>query len=331
MVTLAMGPAPADAVILYASTGGDSGAGGGLLYSIDTATESVNLVGDTGLTRLGGIDFNSSGLLYGVDGGAVGPAGLFIIDPNTAAVTFVGPLDLAPGVLRVDGVDALRFDAEGSLFGGGWDLVEQVGRLVRIDVPTGAVVSAQTHSGVPTPFTAGLAFSRDGVLYGSRGNARSRTEDLVTLNRETGVLNSVGTATNVISDIWFNSDGTLYGGSPNGDLFTIDPATGAKTLLFNTGVRISGLTGIRDIDTDGDGVPDSRDNCPLVVNPDQVEGSTPGWVARAKTSAPARTASERPQKQSSYRPRRSGPANRSSSPRPSGTTSGISSRFARTA
>jgi hypothetical protein len=268
-------------VTLYASTGGDNGAGGGLLYRIDTVAETVEFVGDTGLTRLGGIDFNGAGLLYGVDGGAVGPSGLFIIDPNTAEVTFVGPLDVAPGVPRVDGVDALRFDAEGSLFGGGWDVIAQVGRLARIDVETGVVVSAQTHSGVPTPFTAGLAFSRDGVLYGSRGNAQSRTEDLVILNRETGALGSVGAATNVISDIWFNSDGTLYGGSPNGDLFTIDPATGAKTLLFNTGVRISGLTGVRDVDSDGDGVPDSLDNCPLVANPDQAEGSTPTGPGRA--------------------------------------------------
>ena len=37
-------------------------------------------------------------------------------------------------------------------------------------------------------------------------------------------------------------DGILYGSSPNGDLYRIDPITGTKTLLFNTGItQLSGL------------------------------------------------------------------------------------------
>jgi hypothetical protein len=45
----------------------------------------------------------------------------------------------------------------------------------------------------------------------------------------------------------------------------IDHATGAKTLLFNTGIpQIAGLTGIPDFD--GDGVADAADNCRFVAN-----------------------------------------------------------------
>jgi hypothetical protein len=46
----------------------------------------------------------------------------------------------------------------------------------------------------------------------------------------------------IISDVAFAPDGTLYASSPTGDLYSIDPITGAKTLLFNTGItQLSGL------------------------------------------------------------------------------------------
>src|SRR5206468_3593049 len=47
----------------------------------------------------------------------------------------------------------------------------------------------------------------------------------------------------IISDVAFSSDGTLYASAPQtGDLYSIDPITGAKTLLFNTGItQLSGL------------------------------------------------------------------------------------------
>lgn len=96
-------------------------------------------------------------------------------------------------------------------------------------------------SGTGTPSAACLAFGPSGALYGSRGNAGDRGEDhLVRIDPATGVQTAIGTATNVISDIWFDSDGMLYGSSPTGEIFTINPTTGAKTLLVDTATLLEG-------------------------------------------------------------------------------------------
>ena len=127
---LLVGPDQAIAVTLYASTGDDNVVGGGLIYKIDTVTGAVTLVGDTGLSRLDGIDFNSTGVLYGVDGGGTGPSsGLYTIDPTTAVAAFIGPIE---GIL---GIGALRFAPGGTLYGGGWDGTS--GRLITIDPASG--------------------------------------------------------------------------------------------------------------------------------------------------------------------------------------------------
>jgi hypothetical protein len=241
---------PVAAVTLYASTGDVNSNNGGRLYRIDTVTQTVTLIGNTGLDRLGGIDFSPSGVLYGVDGGSVGPSALYTIDATTAAATLVGAI---PGLEAegIQGVDALRFSPGGTLYGGGWDSTIVAdppfngrGRLITLDPSSGAILTMVTQSGSGNAFTPGLAFNPAGILYGSRGGAVGREEDLVTINPADGSETAIGMATEVISDIWFDSDGTLYGGSPTGDLYTIDPVTGAKTLLFNTGIRIAGLTGI---------------------------------------------------------------------------------------
>jgi hypothetical protein len=106
----AASPQPAAAATLYVSTGGSFADGGGQLYRIDTVTQTVELIGETGLSRLGGIEFHPSGVLYGVDGGSAGPSTLYTIDPNTAEATPVGG-DAGGPIEGIQGVDALRFDS----------------------------------------------------------------------------------------------------------------------------------------------------------------------------------------------------------------------------
>src|SRR5687768_10224829 len=147
-----------------------------------------------------------------------------------------------------------------------------------IDPATALVTTAVPMSGTGTPSAAGLAFGPGGALYGSRGNAADRGEDLVRIDPATGVQTSIGTATNVISDIWLDSDGMLYGSSPTGEIFTINPTTGTKTLLVDTAtlleggsLRIAGLAGVSATDSDGDGWADTADNCVDIGNPDQAD------------------------------------------------------------
>ena len=61
------GPGP----ILYASTGDANSDGGGRLYTIDPVAQTVTLIGNTGLSKLGALAFDGNGVLYGADGGSV--------------------------------------------------------------------------------------------------------------------------------------------------------------------------------------------------------------------------------------------------------------------
>jgi len=285
-------PIDADAVTLYASTpDGD-------IYRItyDGESHTVAPVVSTGLGKLGAIDFAPGGVLYGVSGGSIGPAKLYKINLNPpdcgegcegtpSPVEFVG--NITSVVTSISGVDAIRFNAFGVLYGGAWDGASGRGRLITINPANGALLTAVTQSGTGNAFAPGLAIDRQGFLYGSRGGSEGHVEDLARIDPVTGVLTAIGCSVDVeggasgdgcsdpeggspkISDIWFASDGTLYAVDTDGSVYTINPTTGAKTLLFGTPYRFSGLTGERD--ADGDGILDTADNCPLVANPDQAD------------------------------------------------------------
>jgi outer membrane protein assembly factor BamB len=223
--------------ILYGSTGGDNASGGGRLWLIDVTTQSATLIGDTGFDRLGGIAFDGNGTLYGVAGGATHPPStLLTIDPTNGQATVIGLISDP-----IQGVDGLRFNSQGVLYGVSWDNNVSIGKLLTIDPSNGDVLSSLTLMGDGDSFCAGIAFDPSGLLYGSRGNG-SRDEDIDLINPVTGVMTPIGPLETIISDVVFSSDGTLYGSSPTGDLYSIDPVTGVKTLLFNTGIdRLSGL------------------------------------------------------------------------------------------
>ncbi|HEY2801589.1 MAG TPA: hypothetical protein VGI85_13425 [Chthoniobacterales bacterium] len=224
-------------IVLYGSTGSANSSGGGRLYQIDVTTQTVSLIGDTGFDRLGGIAFNSSGVLYGVSGGSSVQSTLLTIDPTTGAASVIG-LVSDPNAA----IDGLRFDAQDVLYGSAFRNDLGVGVLVTIDPSNADILSSLTLMGSGNSFCAGIAFDPTGALYASRGNASGRNEDLALVNQTTGSLTAVGGLDTVLSDIVFDTNGTLYGSSPNGDLYSINSSTGAKTFLFNTGIaQFSGL------------------------------------------------------------------------------------------
>jgi hypothetical protein len=236
-ILAAVNAIPFQSGVLYGSTGGLNSNGGGRLWLIDVVNQSETLIGDTGFDRLGGIAFDSTGTLYGAAGGSVGSNTLMTIDPTNGTPTVIGPIS-DPTL----GVDGLRFNSQGVLYGGAFDTVNSVGKLLTIDPTNGNVLSSLTLVGSGNSFCPGIAFDSLDVLYGSRGNSSGRLEDLDLIDQITGVLTPLGPMEAVISDIVFSPDGTLYGSSPTGELYSIDPVTGAKTLLFNTGIaQLSGL------------------------------------------------------------------------------------------
>jgi Repeat of unknown function (DUF6923) len=223
--------------VLYGSTGDFNANGGGRLYRINVTTQNVTLIGNTGFDRLGGIAFNSSGFLYGVAGGSANQGTLLLISPYNGVATPIGAIS-DPNV----GVDGLRFNAQGVLYGSAFNNSSGVGVLVTIDPSNANILSSLTLMGSGNSFCVGIAFDAANVLYASRGNAANRLEDIDLVNQTTGVLTPIGPMQAVISDIVFALDGILYGCSPTGNLYSINPVTGVKTLLFNTGInKLAGL------------------------------------------------------------------------------------------
>jgi hypothetical protein len=207
------------------------------LWLIDVATQNASLIGDTGFDRLGAIAFDNKGTLYGVSGGSANPGVLLTIDPTNGQAKDIGTIS-DPDTH----VDGMRFDSQGVLYGSAYNDINQVGVLVTLDPANGDILNSLTLMGSGNSFCPGIAFDSKGVLYGSRGNATNRAEDLDLIDQSSGVLTPIGPMEVVISDIVFAPDGIFYGSSPSGDLYMIDPATGAKTLLFNTGIpQLSGL------------------------------------------------------------------------------------------
>lgn len=223
--------------LLYGSTGGDHAAGGGRLWLFDVTNQTATLIGDTGFDRLGGIAFDSNGTLYGVSGASAQQGTLMTIDPTNGTATVIGLLS-DPNAA----VDGLRFNSQGVLYGGSFNNSKGVGQLLTIDPSDGTVLTSLTLVGSGNSFCPGIAFDALDVLYGSRGNSSGHEEDLDLIDQVTGVLAPIGPMETVITDIVFAPDGVLYGSNPNGVLYRIDPVTGAKTLLFETGItQLSGL------------------------------------------------------------------------------------------
>jgi hypothetical protein len=237
ILAVIFGPRAHADILLYGSTGDINANGGGRLYLINVTIQNATLIGNTGFDRLGGIAFDSSGTLYGVSGGSGFPATLMTIDPATGVATPIGPIS-DPTL----GVDGLRFNSQGVLYGTAYDTINGVGKLVTIDPSNANILSSLTLSGSGNSYCAGIAFGILDDLWGSRGNASGRLEDVDVIDQITGILTPIGPMEAVISDIAFTPDGTLYGCSPTGDLYSIDPDTGVKALLFNTGVnKLAGL------------------------------------------------------------------------------------------
>jgi serine protease AprX len=236
-ILAAVNSIPTQSGLLYGSTGGDNASGGGRLWLIDVTNQSATLIGNTGFDRLGAIAFDSNGTLYGVSGASNAQGTLMTIDPANGTPTVIGLLS-DPNAA----VDGLRFNSQGVLYGGSFNNSKGVGQLLTIDPSNANVLSSLTLTGSGNAFCPGIAFDALDVLYGSRGNSTGRLEDIDLIDQVTGVLTPIGPMEAVISDIVFAPDGTLYGCSPTGELYSIDPVTGAKTLLFNTGIaQLSGL------------------------------------------------------------------------------------------
>jgi len=130
------------------------------------------------------------------------------------------------------------------------------GNLYTIDTATGvATLVAKTGY-----FFASIAFAPNGTLYMSAGKLDVPGNVLLTLNPANGaVQSSVPTAHGYGALGIRRTDGVIFGGTgDSGNVFKVDPATGAETFVGNTGQNFVGDFDFRPV---GGPVPGPNLNC----------------------------------------------------------------------
>lgn len=217
------------------------------LYDLNLATGATSNPRPADVRVFTGIAYVPSEGLYGVS--LIDDNRLYRVDPATGGVTPVG----ATGLSIVEG-DLVYHAATDSLLG-----INYPGQFFRVDRSTGTATVLGT---TPPPSTggrelSGLAFDAAGTLYALDTGEGGPTgvDRLLTLNPNNGqVLTEIpviGPNLHFAAGIAFHPDtGTLYvaEGGPTEEtrpynLFTLNPSTGALTLVGPLGVP-GGLTGL---------------------------------------------------------------------------------------
>jgi len=219
----------------------------GDLYSVSEVNASTSLIGSTGL--LGIVDdmqFAPNGILYGfTDAGPtnLGTPSLYTINPNTAAVSLVGPLN--PTAFVFEG--GLTFAPDGTAYAMNMGSNGSTA-LFTINLATGAATSLGVVSGAND--INGLAYRSDGMLIGLDDNSNSLlvinpgTLTASTLAATPTTVGGVGGMT-VDNGIGYYATGGP-GASPSGSdsLYSFDLFTGASTFIGDLGFADKGLSGL---------------------------------------------------------------------------------------
>jgi hypothetical protein len=221
----------------------------GNLYSVSESNATTSFIGSTGIVGAwADIQFAPSGTLYGFTDSATVTPTLYKIDPTTAAVTAVGPLNTPNFVFE----GALTFAPGGTAY------AMNIGRsgdtqLFTINLATGAASTLGVVGGAND--INGLAYRSDGKLIGLDDNSNSLLLiDPITLTATT--LAAVPTAVGAIGGMTVDggvgyyvtgADTSINPGSD--DLYSFNLVTGASTFVGNLGFTDDGLSGLAALPT----------------------------------------------------------------------------------
>lgn len=172
------------------------------------------------------------------------------IDPTTGVGNSVGPI----GSTNSFGLAAVNNQL--------YTFDSSVDKIRQIDPATGAATSTTDIGLQPGALVGqgGLAFqsSTVGFLTSALNPTTLAPEnDLYRFDLSTGTTTLVAKTTDTIEALAFRSDGTLFGlakslgGPADGNLFTIDPTTGAETLVGNVGIPVGSPIGALAFDPNG--------------------------------------------------------------------------------
>ena len=248
-----------DAGVLYGGLGGHNNGDStndGALVTVNQTTGAVTIVGHPigtpPITRISGLSFDSAGNLYA---STLAPAGGFP-PPSGPRVSNLITLNRTGALLTSTAITVGVGGPQLAIA----DLATQPGTntLFGITNPDGAaggpgdLYSINKSTGVATLigntglFFNSIAFAPDGTLYLAAANLDPATGTLIdkalkTINPSTAaVLTSVST-THFFGALGIRSDGTIFGGTGDEhELYTINPTTGAETLIGDTGSTFVG-------------------------------------------------------------------------------------------
>jgi len=234
------------------SAGPNASANDGALAIVDQNTAAITIIGHpAGVARISGLVFDSIGALFATTEppfgfppppGPAGPSDLLRLDPATGAV-ITSVLVTANGT-GINIADLAMQPGTGSLFGvrGPNDAGGGAGNLYTIDRVTGVA----TLLGSTGHFFDTIAFAPDGTLYlasADRGMGPTNSHLSVIDPTNAATIRSVATD-DFLGALAVRPDGVIFGGNgDDGELFTINPLTGAETLVGSTGLSFVGDLG----------------------------------------------------------------------------------------
>lgn len=223
--------------VLFGAIGNGSPINKGAIIQINQLNGIGAFVGDPVTPGgLSGIDFDSSGRLFGTTVGGMGSSSFLVqINPTTGAlINTIGEIMDAGGILIKIGDLAFQPGTD-VLFGIGANNGPPPnttgGDLFTIDTTNGIA----TLVGTSITRACGLCFAPDGTLY-------CWENDLHTLNPNTGgIISTVLTDADFIDSCGVRVDGTIFG-TPAGDesepadtILTVDPISGDLNFIGDSG------------------------------------------------------------------------------------------------
>jgi len=240
---------------LYGGLGGHSNGDStndGSLGVVDPNTGVVSVVGHpAGVARITGLAFSLNGFLYGTTlagggfpppPGPVGGSNLIQINPNTGSL--LSSAGITDGVNGISIADLAVSPVTGLIYGirSVQDGFGGFGNLYTINPATGLA----TLLGSTGHFFGSIAFAPNGTLYMSSADLDFATDNLTnislkTLNPSNAAQLSSIAAPEFFGALAFSPEGVLYAGNGDqGQLFRLNPATGAETLVGSTGRNFVG-------------------------------------------------------------------------------------------
>jgi outer membrane protein assembly factor BamB len=226
------------------SSGPAASANDGALAIVDQNTAAITIVGHpAGVARLSGLAFDATGDLFATTQpagafpeGSIGASNLLQLNPGNGAI--IASVPITDRGIPINIADLAVQPGTDLLFGvrGPNDTLGGQGDLYVINKSTGTA----TLLGNTGHLFDSIAFAPDGTLYLASGDLSGVTALSVLNPTNAATISSVFTA-DFFGALGVRSDGVIFGGNGDGgEIFTIDPNTGAESVIGSTGLSFVG-------------------------------------------------------------------------------------------